>query len=496
MSAAAGPWKHQLARSIVIATLIATPALMSLHAGVMSDPDIWWHLRTGEWIVQHHAVPHVDPFSIFGMGKPWQAYSWLFELVVYQLFQRWGLLGIVLYTSLMVAAITAAIFHLLDRLQPDFTKSALLTVSAVVCLSGILTPRPWMFTILFVIVELDILMQARKTGRIRELFLLPLLFALWASIHIQFIDGLVVLGIAAIEPLAERWWPFRSTQLRARTAWAVFTACAAATLVNPYGVRVYQVAIDLVTQSRVADIITELKPLGFRDAADFVLLFVALAAAGALAWTRRASFFETALLAAAAYLSFHSMRDKWFLAVAACTILASAIGGEEKLRIQMPVFALPAAFIAACAAILAAIPFLGVNNTGLGSSLAAEFPVDAVEAIQKQHLTGRIFSDFDWGGFLIWWLRQPVSIDGRSPVHGDERVVRNVDTWNGKPGWDSDPDLAAASLVVAPIQLPLAQLLRLDPAFTVVYQDKVAAVFIRKPGTEKPSGPRPSAPAN
>jgi hypothetical protein len=476
------PAKHLIARSVVLVILIATPALMVLHAGVMSDPDIWWHLRTAEWITQHHAVPRVDPFSIYGAGKPWQAYSWLFELVVYEFFQSWNLIGIVLYTSVMVAAIAAALFHLIDRFQSDFTKSALITIAGIVCLSGILTPRPWMFTILFFIIELGIVLDARKSGNWRGLLLLLPLFALWSNIHIQFIDGLVVLGLAVVEPIAERWWPWKSTRLRSGHVWPIFAGCVLAAAANPYGWRIYQVAWLLVSQSGGANIIIELHAPSFRDAADFILLLMPLLAAAALTWTRRPAFFDTFLLAAGCYLSFRSMRDKWFLAIVACAILASALPSSEKPRRPLPLYAVLPALLFSAALLFAGIPLFGMTNAGLKDALAREFPVAAVEAVRQDGWNGRLFNDFDWGGFLIWWLRQPVSIDGRTPVHGDDRVARNVDTWSGKPDWASDPDLDAASLVIAPVQLPLTAILRLDPNFALVHEDRVAVVFIRKAG--------------
>ncbi len=39
------------------------------------DPDIWWHLRTGQWVLAHGTVPATDLFSSYGMGKTWIAYS-------------------------------------------------------------------------------------------------------------------------------------------------------------------------------------------------------------------------------------------------------------------------------------------------------------------------------------------------------------------------------------------------------------------------------------
>ena len=53
--------------------LYAVPANAMMHP--VSDPDIWWHLRTGQWAVEHRAVPQTDPFSAYGQGQPWLAYS-------------------------------------------------------------------------------------------------------------------------------------------------------------------------------------------------------------------------------------------------------------------------------------------------------------------------------------------------------------------------------------------------------------------------------------
>lgn len=89
----------QAAQATLLAALFAIPALMCVYAANVSDADIWWHLRTGEWILAHHAVPRVDPFSGPLAGSPWLAYSWLYELVAVKLFARLGLVGLVSYTS-------------------------------------------------------------------------------------------------------------------------------------------------------------------------------------------------------------------------------------------------------------------------------------------------------------------------------------------------------------------------------------------------------------
>lgn len=476
---------EQFANAIVLAMLFAAPALMCIHAASASDPDIWWHLRTGEWMLQHHAVPRVDPFSWSMAGKPWQAYSWLFELIVVKLFQRFGLVGTLGYSAGMVLAITVALRHLVKRLQSDFSIIILLTFATCFSLGHLFTPRPWLFTILLFILELDVLMQARRTGRLRELVWLPLIFALWANVHIEFIDGLLVLGLAFVESVVARWWP-TGTDTRIRPTWlgGALVASVLATLANPYGWQLYGVVYDytfrLASQTGALNMVSELQAVPFRDLSDFLLLMLAMGSAAALAWHRRFALFETALLIFAAVLSFRSQRDIWVMAVVSAAILASRVVSSEKAAIRIPKFATALAAIAAAIAVPVGIRVMRVNNLKLETKAAEHLPVHAVEAIRAKGYAGPLYDDYNWGGYLIWALRMPVNMDGRASFYGDERIDRSVATWNAVPDWASDSELMSSGLVIGPAKAALTQLLRTDPRFQLVYEDKVAAVFIKR----------------
>ncbi len=477
-SVARVPARNQVAHALVIAALCAAPALVCLHMAVITDPDVWWHLRAGEWIAQHHAVPHTDPFSSFSGGKPWAAYSWLYDLLVFRLFQHAGLVGIMIYSTMLVAAITAALLHMVQRLQSDFTIAVLVICGAWWAMMPLYTPRPWLITVLLFVVELDILLHARRTGSIRELLCLPLLFALWANIHIQFIDGLLVLGIALLETVLARWWTGLRTRLRLSWILPVFFACILAPFLNPYGWKIYSIAHDLAAQPGVLDKITELQAITFRLSANYLLLGLAFGAAFSLGWIRRFAFFETVLLAFAIIASFRSQRDVWILAVSASAILAANIVTSLKDPQPSPVFTFPLA--AAVAVLLVALGFrvMHVDNALLEKVLAKDLPLAAVKEVQAKGYAGPLYNNYDWGGFFIWYLRMPVSIDGRAALHGTERMDHVAATWNGEPDWIKDQDLRSAGLVIAPIKAPLTQLLRMDSGFHLVYQDGISAVFI------------------
>jgi hypothetical protein len=480
--------QDQAARSLLIGLLCAVSAFICLRgaAGAVADPDVGWHLRTAEWILQHHAFPHTDPFSRAIGGSPWQAYSWLFDMILLKAYAWMNLRGLLVLTAGMMALIAAVVYHMMSRLQADFTQRAALTVAVMFCLSRMSTPRPWLFTILFFAVQMDILMHARREGKSRELLWLPPMFALWANLHIQFIDGLLVLGVAAVEPLLRRWWQSEGRGVPARNLWLTLGACAAAACLNPYGPGIYKIAWQLGSQAGVLDTVSEMMALPFRTPGDFVLLFLAMAAAGVLFRYRRLNPFETMMLAMAAVLSFRSRRDLWVMAITAGAILAAGLPAraEKEDKEKQPSWAVALAAVTGMAAFAASVLVLHVDNGRLHKLLAEKMPVQAVEVVKDRHYSGPLFNTYDWGGFLIWNLREPVSIDGRAALYGDQAIARSRDTWDGSPKWASDPELQSAGVVIAPDGAALTQLLRTDARFELAYEDKVAAVFVTRPSAK------------
>jgi len=468
------------AQILLLVLLFSSPALMSLRGSCANDGDIWWHMRTGEWILQHHSVPRVDAFSGPAAGQSWVAYSWLFELIVAKLFLWKGLVGLAMYTTGMILVISAAVYHMVRRLQADLAVAALLTFAAMFGMGRMFTPRPWLFTILFFVLELDILAQVRRTGKTRELLWLPVIFAFWANVHIQFVDGLMVLGFAWVHAILARRQPAMESRVRPLWLGAALFASVLATLVNPYGWRIYAVAHDLATQAGALNKITELQAIPFRNLADFLILLLAMGSAAALAWQRRPAYFEGGLLIFAAVLTFRSQRDVWVMATVAAMILASTISRKGRTDGGLPRFTTRMTVVIAAFVLAAGFSVFRVNNAELESRMTSDWPIQAVEAIQQKGYPGPLFNDFNWGGYLIWNLRVPVSIDGRQNLYGDPRMDRSVATWGGAPDWASDSELRSAGLVIGPTGAPLSQLLKTDPHFQLAYSDKVATVFVAK----------------
>jgi hypothetical protein len=189
------------------------------------------------------------------------------------------------------------------------------------------------------------------------------------------------------------------------------------------------------------------------------------------------------LLVATAWFAFRARRDLWFVVLADVYILATAGPGaardEERFDLTPRRWALIGLALAALALLTAWARDL--SPAGLERRVASAFPVEAARVVRTGGYAGPLYNDFNWGGYLIWALPDlPVAIDGRTNLHGDERMERFGRTWAGLPGWERDPDLERAGVVIAPADSPLAAHLLDDARFRRAHKDALAIVFVRQ----------------
>ncbi len=476
-------------RLLMVLCLFAIPLFATLQLDV--DYDIWWHLRTGQWIVEHHAVTTTDPFSAYGHDKTWAAYSWLFEVGIYLLYQAFGLCGFLVFRATMSVAVTAALYRFVAKREPRFLHAVGMTGFAALATAMLFKERPWLFTILFSIFTLDVILQLREGRRGLLFWLLPLVFALWANLHIQFVYGLMLLGLACAVPVLDRWRQCEpehdgAGRFRSRHWWQLVglaAACFFATFATPYHVQLYRVIAEYATQPGPYRCIVELKALEFREIPDWVMLAFAGWATYSLGRRAQQGYFDLLLLALTAVLAFRMRRDMWFVIVAALYILSTrpraGVLPEERFEWTRRRIAALCGGIVAVIGLIVAVRH--VSNANVEREAAKLFPIDAARFVAAHDYPGPLYNDFNWGGYLIWALPQyPVALDGRTNLHGDERILRFGRIWAGSPTWIDDPDLNDAGVVIAGAEMPLTAILLQDDRFERVYQDDVALVFVRK----------------
>lgn len=478
----------QLLALLSLLILVATIAFQSRTT--VRDPDIWWHLKVGDWIVEHHAVPYVGIFSGTSANRPWIAYSWGYEVLLSRAYAWLGLVGFAMVGILLTMAVTFVLFWMLHRLSGQFWIAWLLALIGSFAFLFSLMPRPVFVSMIFFTVVLTFLLEAQRTGSTRLLWWLPLIFVAWANIHIQFIYGLFIvglfMGVNLVQRLARRFGInpafIQPPTLPLTSLIGVLFACFAATFVGPYTYHLYRVVAAYSNSHVPYFMIQELSAFSFRFFTHYVLLLFAAAAFFAVGWQRRVDLFQLTLLVVASIVAFRTQRDAWFLGISAALFIGALAKRSDTKRAPGSVLKLPE--LVGLGVFLVLTLWLTARNIGftardLDRAISHEYPVDAVNFVRQARPPGPLYNNLDWGGFLIWYMpTYPVTVDGRNDLYGDELDLRTYKSSQGD-SYTSDPYLNEAGVVLLPKKLALAKLLTIDSRFRLVYQDGISVVFVR-----------------
>jgi hypothetical protein len=475
-----------LRRLLPFLIIYAVVVSVAIQPDQIQDPDLGFHLRMGDWIWTHGQIPTTALFSSVGEGRTWIAYSWLFELLLVGVYHAFGLLGVLLYTAVGAVAIIVALQVLLAQIGTSVEQRFVLLGLTAIAISPVLTPRPWLLSILLFVVVCSLLVRARGGATDAKFWLLAI-FALWANLHVEFVYGLLLVGLYAAEPMLQAvrersvsWTRLRAGQQSGR--WWLLGGCVAATLVSPLGTDVWLPVFEYGRDTAAFQYVAELQAMRFRSVADWIALALTLAAAFVLGLERARRPVLLLLLAIASVLSFRTGRDAWIVAVVSAVVLG--IPRESDDRLPQPVVAacvMGVAFllIGFGVALLPAVSH--ISDQRLRAELESVYPAAAIRFVEDHRYAGPLYNHLNWGGYLIWQLpRLPVALDGRTNLYGSEHIGRAVNTWNGVGRWADDPDLVAARLVIAQVDKPLTSLLMRDDRFEEVYRDAVAAVFVAR----------------
>ncbi len=472
---------------VVLGMLFAALAGLSLAAKApVLDADVWWHLKTGDWIVDHHAFPHTGLFSRIAANRAWMAYSWGYEVLLSRAYAWFGLLGIGWFGVLLTGAVGAVLFVMLYRLSGRFWISWVLCAAASVSFLFNVLPRPVFGSMILFTVTLALVLDAHRHARMQPMYALPLIFVVWANVHIQFIYGLFVVGLFAVlstlRPVAARYAIDQallpSPALPSGRVLGVFAACALCCCIGPYSFQVFEVVLNYSTSKFPYAVLEELQPLDFRHPSDYFLVLLVLVAFAAALRRRDLAIFNFILLIVATVFAFRGLRDAWFLGISAALLLADASFREAAPQAPWTPLQWTSAGALTGLLLLLAAHYTGFTMRGLDRAISSRYPVDAVNFVRRHPVQGPLYNDFGWGGFLIWYMPDhPVSIDGRTDLYGDAVDLMALKSVSGD--YARDPFLKEARLVLLPADAPLSVRLSADPQFRLVYADRLAVVLVR-----------------
>jgi hypothetical protein len=413
------------------------------------DPDLGWHLKVGEDIVREAKVPHLNYYNYTLEGKTWVDHEWLLNVITFWLYNNFSNIGLNIFFALIIIAALLILHRSLKKDNSDRPANVLLTV--VFLILGVLAMSPHLgvrmqeIALLCLVLFYAVLSNFNKKRNYRVLLWLIPLFYFWASAHASFLIGLFILGfwlgIKLLEIILLTYWPgsrftalFQIEPLLTKKQIAIFLAFIglglAATLVTPYGINLYEF-LWTYTDTYFMTHIAEWLPSWYLPLAYWQLIFLSLALASVILFfldknvrKKKISLWELSLLLFFLVLSFKSKRHFPLFFISAFPLVIKNFGKIFDLNSKEDFFKCSSRLICAFMILsLIAVPVSILMKINFASDpfnhYCGDYPCGAAAYFKNHPEYDRlnIFNEYAWGGYLIWTLPQKkIFIDGRLPI--------------------------------------------------------------------------------
>jgi hypothetical protein len=439
---------------------------------ILNDGDTYMHIAAGNWIIQHRAVPSVDPFSYTFAGAPWVAHEWLSEVVMAIAYRLGGWSGMLILSGAALALTLGLLARHLSRWLDPLPASLMLLTGAA-CIAGSLLARPHLLALPLIEIWTAGLLIAVEQRRVPWL-LLPLM-TLWANLHGSFLFGLALACALALEAAiaaGAEWQP-------AVRKWGLFLVCSVvAALITPHGWRGLVFPIELMSMKQLG-LIGEWKSLDFQstpplEAALMAALYVSLSRGV------RVPVLRLLMLMGLLHLAFQHARHEMLFGVTGSLLFAGPLGvalGYVK-PVRVPGLGKPTAALAVSL-------FLAIAATGfrLAHPTVREdiftSPGAAFAHVPASLAAMPVLNEYNFGGFLIFNGVRPF-IDGRADMYGDKFLEDYAELIQPNRARIAQTlEQRGIQWVIVGASSSIRAVMEALSGWSLLYADKVAAVYSR-----------------
>jgi hypothetical protein len=487
--------------------LVGFIAFVVLLSTRVVDPDYYWHLKTGEYIVTHAALPAGDIFSFTRAGQPWVLHEWLFEALLYGVASAFGETGVAALRATLCVGAMGLVFAAGRRLGASATTVWIpMTLGVVAFYMGI-APRPHLLTYacfaLYLFVLLDFKYAASASTR--ALFLLPPTMVVWVNAHAAYAVGIALLLLfAACEWLLWANRPVREPEQKRRLVRLTQVTCLAvlASLLNPglferwlYPFQVLGMAANQVIAEWQSP---DFHGLGGKAYLALVLLFLVAHAHAVrkpdLTELAVPLFFAAQGCIAARHVPLAVLVLVPFTALALSRGMLAALADWVRSSKPARWYALRRSagkelgegefvlnWLVACAVAVCIPAWFAGRPADYSARSGLALPKGAADYVEAHGIGGNLFNEYADGGYLIYRLapRIRVAVDGRADVYGDQFIQDYLHVYLGGADWQAKFERLGVDLALLPLDAPIRQLLLASGRFREVYRDKHFSVLQR-----------------
>jgi hypothetical protein len=474
--------------------------------------DIWWHLKTGEYIIQTHSIPHQDIFS-YTAESVWTPYSWLAEIIYYLGVSFLGFNFLIFLRAVLLIATFGITAFVLYRWKYNFVLTIILSLLFSFLALSLWSDRPYLFSAFFLTIFFLTLLQWERT-KSKIIWILPPLTLLWVNIHINFAYGLaLVIYFTVFDFLSI---VFGKITAKKKLNWAdiknslplfvVTVISILATFLNPFGLRLYSQVFRMANIPISYSLLKELASPDFHLLFGKVFFAAIIFTAIILALSPKKPDLRSVLIFIVILgLSLYSSRNIIFLSVLWLPIVTESATGladelskkikrantqqiKNNLSVRSPSIRRTVIInFFAWFAVLFLIVLLAYKILTTEALREYEkekiFPVRAVEYLCKHpEINGNMFNDYSWGGYIIYktYPERKVFIDNRTQIYEKSIFEKFAGAVLLTEDWEALDREYSFDYVIIRKEYPIAELLNLSPRWRLVYSDKLASIFVKK----------------
>jgi len=413
--------------------------------GSLSDPDMWWHVRTGRWILDHHAVPHTDPWSFTAPHGHWVPTAWLSDTVFAAVWHLGGYQGIRVLRVALAGLVVVALWLVARRFTSNALAASFGLALALLPIAPFLRERPQVIAYLF-LCWLAVLLQQIMAGKRPPVVGTVLLTYLWANVHGSWVLApAVVLGAGLLS-----WASDRTRVPLAARCTVVALLSLASTFLTPAGPRL---GLWPIVVHRVAAPVTE-----WQRTAPFSVIglpFLVLVAAITIRWARTSEPVPGTRVVLVLSLATFGLVAYRYVPPATILLLPEFVRpmqppDHEAAKSRVPKAALGVLVLG----VMVAVVRMAVTPT-----ISPTQPTRVAQELAHRSGQLRVLNSYDVGGLLTGTASPPVrvAIDGRTDIWSASYVRRYVDDLDGNDDWRTLVDQLAPDAAVLPRESTVAR---------------------------------------
>ncbi len=451
------------------------------------DPDFWWHLRSGQLILQNGGLLHTDPFTYTVSSHVWTMHEWLTEVLFAELY-RWGGLGAIVAVVSVVSWLgVLCIFARarLDRPGPFVLGGGM--VLAVIAGYPIWGPRAQMLTFAFACLTLLLAEHHLRRGGWVGLLLLPM-FLLWGNLHSGFLIGLGFLTVIVFAEAVAHLLHLegRAPADRVRRLALLLVGSLVVCAINLNGPSIILYPFGTLGSAAQQSLILEWHSPDFHDWSVRVFGIMLLSLVALIVANRSIRLRDAALVLVTVVLSLQSVRHIALFVAAATPVwinqadmLVARKRSRPRRRQNLPPVGMRvASWLALCGVVLGVyigsrlLPSMQTREDSL--FYAQDFPVCAARWLAADPLPLHIFNQYGEGGYLAYRLSahgDRVYIFGDAALMGDGLLYSYSDVESVTPQWDTILRNAGTDVVLFDTNAPLSNVMLHASDWVQVYRD-------------------------